>query len=135
MGIISLDIINNVPAHRAKIVNIQDFNSDKLSVIRNNNNKTRVYYDHNPFCLAIDVLKAYFEEHDDGSNMIFGPKKDKYLTIIFTSEYQKLMYTGILKKINKNINRNYVKIKFESTDNLPLNILVNIHTLVLVVRY
>ena len=44
------------------------------------------------FSLAIDGLKGYFEEHDDGS------KKDKYLTIILTSEYQKLMYTGILKK-------------------------------------
>ena len=45
------------------------------------------------------------------------------------------MYTEILKKINKDINKNYVKIKFESNDNVPLNILVNIHTLVLVVRY
>ena len=81
------------------------------------------------FSLAIDGRKGYFEEHDDGS------KKDKYLTIILTSEYQKLMYTGILKKINKNINRNYVKIKFESNDKLPLNILINIHTLILVFRY
>ena len=87
------------------------------------------------FFLAIDGLKGYFEEHDDGNNIIFGSKQVKYLTVIFTSEYQKLMYTGILKKNNKNINRNYVKIKFESTDNLPLNILVNIHSLVLVVRY
>ena len=54
-----------------------------------------------------------------------GPKKTKYLTIIFTSEYQKYMY----------INRNYVKIKFESNDNVPLNILVNIRNLVLVVIY
>ena len=28
-----------------------------------------------------------------------------------------------------------VKIKFDSNDNVPLNILVNIHTLVLSVRY
>ena len=45
------------------------------------------------------------------------------------------MYTEIFKKINKDVNKNYVKIKFESNDNVPLNILVNIHTLVLVVRY
>ena len=45
------------------------------------------------------------------------------------------MYTEILKKINKDINKNYVKIKFESNDNVPLDILVNIQTLVLVVRY
>ena len=45
------------------------------------------------------------------------------------------MHTEQLKKINKDIDKNYVKIKFESNDNVPLNILVNIHTLVLVVRY
>ena len=62
-------------------------------------------------------------------------KKDKYLTIIFTNEHQKLLYKEILKKSNKNTNTNYVKIKFESADKLPSNILVNICTLILVVRY
>ena len=32
-----------------KIINILDFNSEKLSVIRNNNDKTNVYYDNKPF--------------------------------------------------------------------------------------
>ena len=77
--------------------------------------------------MTIDGLKCY--------KTIFASKKDKYLTIIFTNEHQKLLYKEILKKNNKNINRNYVKIKFESTDKLPLNILVNIHILILVVRY
>ena len=38
------------------------------------------------------------------------------------SEYQKSMYTEIFKKVNKDINKNYTKIKFESNDILPLNI-------------
>ena len=84
--------------------------------------------------MATDNLKGYFEEHDDKNNIVGRAKNNKYLTIIFTSEYQKLMYTDIFKKINKDINKNYVKIKFESNDNVPLNILVNIHTLFLVVR-
>ena len=45
------------------------------------------------------------------------------------------MYKEIFKKINKDINKNYVKIKFKSRNNVPLNILVNIHDLVLVVKY
>ena len=49
MGIASLDIKNNFYGNHDKIINIQDFNSEKLSVIKNNNNKTHVYYDHNPF--------------------------------------------------------------------------------------
>ena len=135
MVVNSIKIINNLPAHRAKIINILDFKSEKLSVIRNNNDKTNVYYHNNPIFLSIDGLKGYFEEHDDANNTIFGSKRDKYLTIIFTDQHQRLLYKEILKKINKNINKNYVKIKFESTDKLPLNILVNICTLILVVRY
>ena len=45
MAVNSINIINNLPAHRAKI----DFNSEKLSFIKNNNDKTNVYYDNNPF--------------------------------------------------------------------------------------
>ena len=39
------------------------------------------------FFLAIDNLKGYFEEYNG----------NKYLTIIFTNEYQKLMYIEVLK--------------------------------------
>ena len=61
--------------------------------------------------MAIDNLKGYFEEHDDKNNIVGRAKNNKYLTIIFTSEYQKLMYTEILKKINNDIkNKNYVKL-------------------------
>ena len=83
--------------------------------------------------MAIDNLKGYFEEHDDKNNIVARAKNNKHLTITFTIEYQKLIYTKILKKINKDINKNYIKIKL--SDNVPLNILVNIHNLVLVVRY
>ena len=85
--------------------------------------------------MAIDHLKGYFEKHDGKNNLVGRNKNDQYLTIIFTSEYQILMHTEILKKINKDIYKNYVKFKFESDKALPLNILINIHTLVLVVRY
>ena len=76
--------------------------------------------------MAIDNLKGYVEEYDG----------NKYLIIIFTSEYQKRkMCTEILKKVYKDVNKNYIKIKFESNDVLPLNILININSLVFVVRY
>ena len=120
-----LDIINDLSTRRAGIINILDFDSKKLSIIKTKKNKTHVYYNHDPFFLAFDNLKGYFEEYD-GNN---------YLTVIFTSEYQKLMYIEVLKKINKDINKNYTKIKFESNNILPLNILINIHSLVFVVRY
>ena len=40
MGITSLGIINNLSANRAKIINILDFDSKKLSIVEINNNKT-----------------------------------------------------------------------------------------------
>ena len=98
MGITLLDITNNLSTHRAKIINILDFNSEKLSIIKTNKNKIHVYYDHNPVFLAIDNLKGYFEECDDKNNIVGKAKNNKYLAIIFTSEYQKLMYTETLKK-------------------------------------
>ena len=49
MAVNSINIINNLLAHRAKIINMLDFSSEKLSVIRKNNDKTNVYYDNNPF--------------------------------------------------------------------------------------
>ena len=42
MTVNSINIINNLPALRAKIINMLDFNSEKLSVYN-------VYYDNNPF--------------------------------------------------------------------------------------
>ena len=106
MGITSLGIINDLSKIRAGLINIEDFDSEKLSIIRTKNNKMHVYYDHDPFFLVIKNLKGYFEEYND----------NKYLTIIFTNEYQKLMYIEILTKINKDINKNYTKIKFLSNN-------------------
>ena len=63
--------------------------------------------------MSISGLKGYFEEHDGEKDIVLGPRSTKYLTIIFTNEYQKFIYKEILIKINKDNNRNYVKIKFE----------------------
>ena len=55
MKITSLDIINNLYVNYNKIINIQDFNSEKLSIIKKNN-KIHVYYDHNPFFFLLLVV-------------------------------------------------------------------------------
>ena len=61
MGITSLDIKNNLFTWRAKLINILDFDSKKLSIIKTKKNKTHVYYDHNPFFLwLVMVFKRLF---------------------------------------------------------------------------
>ena len=133
MRVTPIDIKNNLYVNNEKIINMQDFNSEKLTVIKNN--KINVYYDHNPFFLTISGLQGYFEERYSEIDVLFRPKSTKSLTIIFTNEYQKFLYKEILIKINKDINKNYVKIKFESNDDVPLNTLVNIRNLVLAIKY
>ena len=145
MGITSLDIINNLFTHRAKIIDIEDFDSKILSIINTRKDKIHVYYDHNPFILSIDNLKGYFEQYDDKynvvgrtkdkNNIVGKAKHDQYLTIIFNSEYQKTMFTEILKRIDKDINKNYTRIKFETSNKLPTNILINIRNIAFAVRY
>ena len=49
MRITSLDFKNSLSTNHAKIINILDFDSKKLNIIRIKKNKIHVYYDHNPF--------------------------------------------------------------------------------------
>ena len=144
MGITLLDIKNSLSTNRAKIINILDFDSKKLSIIRTKKTKIHVYYDHNPFFLSIDNLKVYFVYYGDKNNIV-GRVKDKnnivgtakhdqYLTIIFNNEYQKTMFTEILKRTDKDINENYTRIKFKTNNDFPTNILINTCNVVFVVR-
>ena len=45
------------------------------------------------------------------------------------------MFAEILKRIDKDINENYTRIKFETNNDLPTNILINIRNIVFAVRY
>ena len=44
MGITLLDIKDNLYVNHDKVINILDFNSKKLSIIKNNNNKTHFFW-------------------------------------------------------------------------------------------
>ena len=85
---ISIDIKNRLFTLFAKLVNIFEFNSKRLSIEKARSSETCIYYikyDKDPFYLVIGDLKGYFEQNDD----------NKYLTMIFTSKSQKMMYTRI----------------------------------------
>ena len=71
----------------------------------------------------------------DKNNIVGTAKHDQYSTIIFNNEYQKTMSTEILKRIDKDINKNYTRIKFKTNNDLPTNILINIRNIVFVVRH
>ena len=89
---ISIDIKNRLFTLFAKLVNIFEFNSKRLSIEKTVSGETCIYYikyDKDPFYLVIDNVKGYFEQNDD----------NKYLRMIFTSKSQKMMYTRIWEEI------------------------------------
>ena len=89
---ISLDIENRLFTLFAKVVNTLDFNPKRLNIQKERSGEKCIYYinySKNPFYLVIDDLKGYFKENND----------NKYLTMIFKSKSQKMMYTRIWEKI------------------------------------
>ena len=85
---ISIDIKNRLFTLFVKSANLFDFNSKRLSIEKARSGETFFYYikyDKDPFYSVINDLKGYFEQNDD----------NKYLTMIFTSKSQKMMYTRI----------------------------------------
>ena len=133
---ISINIKNRLFTLFAKLVNIFEFNSKRLSIRKTGSGETCIYYidyGKDPFYLVIEDLKGYFEENDD----------NKYLTMIFTSKSQKMMYTRIWEEIKKLINEvdefsNYDKIydviSFDTDDILSLNSIINIYSMTIIIR-
>ena len=94
MGITSLDVENKIFTYPRKLINILDFDFKKLSIQKVGDDITciyYIYYNKDPFYLFIDNLKGYFKKNDN----------NKYLTIIFMSESQKMMYEKYGKKLKK----------------------------------
>ena len=132
----SLDIKNKLFTLFRKVVNIFDFNSKRLNIQKEGSGETCIYYinyNKNPFYLVIDDLKGYFEENND----------NKYLTMIFTSKSQKMMYTRIWEEIKKIINevdefsnydKNYDVISFDTDDILSLNSIINIYSITIIIK-
>ena len=132
---ISIDIKNRLFTLFAKLVNIFDFDSKGLSIGKARSGKTCIYYikyDKDPFYLVIDDLKGYFEQNDD----------NKYLTMIFMSKSQKMIYTRIWEEIKKIINevdefsndKNYDVISFDTDDILSLNSIINIYSMTIIIK-
>ena len=89
---ISIDIKNILFTLLAKLVNILDFNSKRLSIEKTGSSETCIYYinyDKDTFYLVIDDLKGDFEQNEN----------NKYLTIILKSRRQKIIYTKIWEEI------------------------------------
>ena len=133
---ISIDIKNRLFTLFAKLVNILDFNPERLNIEKTKSSETCIYYikyDKDPFCLVINDLKGYFEQNEN----------NKHLTLIFKSQRQKIIYTKIWEEIKNLINevdefsnydKDYYAISFDTDDILSLNSIININSMTIIIK-
>ena len=142
---ISIKIKNPLFTYHARLVNILDFNPEKLSIKKVcaiNDEVERIYYvkyNNNSFYLVIHNLKGYFK---------YSKEKDrKELKFITEDQKQAKIYNQIWDKIKELINnvdgvnfefsgyfRGRGVIRFDTDDTLPLDAMISICSMTIVIR-
>ena len=143
---ISIKIKNPLFTYHARLVNILDFNPEKLSIKKVcaiNDEVERIYYvkyNNNSFYLVIHNLKGYFK---------YSKEKDrKELKFITEDQKQAKIYNQIWDKIKELINnvdgvnfefsgyfRGRGVIRFDTDDTLPLDAMISICSMTVVIRF
>ena len=143
---ISIKIKDPLFTNHARLVNILDFNPEKLSIEKVcaiNDALEHIYYvkyNNNSFYLVIDNLKGYFKYSKEEDE-----KKLKF--IIEDQMKKKKNYNQIWGKIKELINivddvnfrfgdyfRDHGVIRFDTDDTLPLDTMVNIYSMAIIIR-
>ena len=135
------------------MINIKEFDSSQLKIDKKSYKTIGIYYigyitiksiiDYeninsvNPLYLIIAQVDGYIEENNG----------NKYLTFASTDKSKKVLekYTKLWDKTKFHIqtmnadksgeyNKDYIKIKFNSDDDLPLNKMLELHMLTMIVR-
>ena len=136
---ISIKIKDPLFTYHARLVNILDFNPEKLNIEKVyaiNDELEYIYYvkyNNNSFYLVIDNLKGYFK---------YSKEKDrKKIKIYYRRLKEKKIYNQIWDKIKELINsvdyvnfgfsdyfRDHGVIRFDTDDTLPLDAMVSIYS-------
>ena len=140
---ISMKIKDPLFTYHARLVNILDFNSEKLSIEKVcaiNDELEHIYYvkyNNNSFYLVIDDLKGYFK---------YSKERGKELKFIIEDQKEAKIYNQIWDKIKELINsvggvnfgfsdyfRDHGVIRFDTDDTLPLDAMVSIYSMAIVI--
>ena len=143
-----IDTLNRTYHFYNDLGNIKNFNPNMLKLDKKTVVNHSVYYiDYvtkkqeydinrvNPLYLMINRIKGHFEEKDGDKYLIISPKNG--------DTTQKYRVFDRLKEIIKNINDysqpikyddNYMKIKFNTDDNIPLNKIIYLPTITITIR-
>ena len=145
-----LDIKNRTYYFYNNLINIKDFDARLLKLDKNTSMGLNVYYigyvtkkpecninSVNPLYMMINRIDGFIEEKNGG----------KYLNIASTEKNSEVLekysevWNGIkdcIEKINKSelgeYDKDYMKIKFNSNDDIPLNKQLNFPTITVIIR-
>ena len=142
---ISIKIKDPLFTYHARLVNILDFNPEKLSIEKVcaiNDELEHIYYvkyNNNSFHLVIDNLKGYFK---------YSKEEDETkLEFIIEDQKQAKIYNQIWNKIKELISnvdginfgfsdyfKDYGVIRFDTDDRLPLDAMVSIYSMTIIIR-
>ena len=141
---ISIKIKDPLFTYHARLVNILDFNPEKLNIEKVcaiNNELEHIYYvkyNNNSFYLVIDNLKGYFKYSKE--------EDEKKLKFIIEDQINK-NYNQIwdkIKELNNSVDdvnfrfsnyfRSHGVIRFDTDDTLPLDTMVNIYSMTIIIR-
>ena len=127
-----LKIDSTLWATPAKLVNLIDFNPDKISIKTENHDNIKVHYvryESGGFYLTIDDLDGYFDfSHNLG-----------HLSLLFDDDDKQNKYYQVWKEILKTINRGYGEIikckEIRLFDNdLPIGNVFKINSITIVIK-
>ena len=141
----SIKIKDPLFTYHARLVNILDFNPEKLSIEKVCAIKDElehiyyVKYNNNSFYLVIDDLKGYFK---------YSKEKDiKKLEFIIEDQRQAKIYNQIWDKLRELINnvdgvnfgfidyfRDHGVIRFDTDGTLPLDAMVSVYSMTIVIK-
>ena len=149
---ISIKIKDPLFTYKARLVNILDFNPEKLSIEKLcaiNDEQEHIYYikyGGYPFYLVINDLKGYFK-YSKEKNTTESLEHRKELEFIIEDQKQAKIYNQIWNKIKELIDsvdgvnfgfsdyfRDHGIIIFDTDDTLPLGDIVSIHSITIIIR-
>ena len=134
------------------MINIKHFDSNLLKIDKKLYKNIGIYYigyirmkifDYihihsvNPLYLIIDKVDWYTEEEKNGNKYLFLTSTDKNKKVL--TKYTELWdgIKNLIEKINDKpveYGKDFMKIKFNFDDNLPLNKILRLHNLTIIVR-
>ena len=151
---ISIKIKDPIFTYNARLVNILDFNHEKLNIEKVcaiSDELERIYYvkyGGDPFYLVIDDLKGYFKySKEKDTTELSSLERRKELEFIIEDQRKTKIYNQIWDKIKELIdNIDYANfkfsdysrdrnvIRFNTDDTLPLYTMISVYSITIVIR-